>query len=165
MIDDDPTGRGQGVSTIHQSQLGSAEGKGGKVQAGNAELPEITTAYPRISVAWSPSFALKGNMSPQPRMQVHKVERSGGIEAEHEFFRLRSARRQAGTVDDQECVDSGECRALVAVDEGVVLRQALPQGSGFRNQIAILGSVGRKGQKTTITSSLLKMSCRRPITS
>ena len=81
-------------------------------------------------------------MGTHPRMQMRKVERPGSKEAEHEFLRLRSTSRQAGAVDDQERVDGGECCTLVAVDEGVVLRQALPQGSGLRDQITI-GAIAR----------------------
>jgi hypothetical protein len=44
----------------------------------------------------------------------------------------------------KEDICDREGRSLVAVHEGVILRQALPKGGGFLNQVSVVASLGPK---------------------
>ena len=49
---------------------------------------------------------------------------------------------QREPVDSQEGVGDREGSALVAVDERVVLRQALPEGGGFGDEVGVVAGLG-----------------------
>ena len=88
--------------------------------------------------------ALKRDIASQPLAQMLEIKRADEIQVEHKDFCLASACGQPDLVDGKEGVHSGEGGALVAVNEWVVLRQALPESGGFLNQIGIIAGLWSK---------------------
>jgi len=77
-------------------------------------------------------------VTPQPRHKLVEAELVGFVERCDESLCLLSVRRQPGAVDGEKGIHGRESRALVAVDEGVVLRQALPKRGGFLDRVGVI---------------------------
>jgi hypothetical protein len=48
----------------------------------------------------------------------------------------------AQAIDGEECVGHGESGELVAVDDGMILRQALPERGGLFDQVGVVTGLG-----------------------
>ena len=77
-------------------------------------------------------------MTAQPWDELVEAELVGFVERGDESVRLLGIRRETRAVDGEKCIRGGESRALVAVDEGMVLREALPERGGFLDQVGVI---------------------------
>lgn len=77
-------------------------------------------------------------MHAQPRDKVIEAELVGFIKADHKHVGLLSAGREACTIDSEKGIRRGESRPLVAVEEGMILSQALPERGSLLNQVRSL---------------------------
>ena len=84
---------------------------------------------------------LSQHVAAQPWDQLVEAELIGFVETGDESVGLLRIRRQPRGVDGEEGKRGGESRALVAVDEGMVLRQALPEGGGFLDQVGVIAGL------------------------
>lgn len=77
-------------------------------------------------------------MTPEPGDETVEAELVGFVECGNERVSLLGVRRQSRAIDGEKGVRSSECRALVAVDKGMILREALPQRCRFLNQVGVI---------------------------
>lgn len=87
-------------------------------------------------------ISIGGCVRSQPRLKLIKVKPSGLVKAIDKCKRRIRIRRQGHAVGSQECVHYRERHSLVAVHKWMVLRQALPQGSRFRDEVLIIAGLG-----------------------
>jgi len=78
------------------------------------------------------------NRTSQPRDKLLEAELVRVVEDSDETVGRLRIRRQARAVDGKKRVRGGERRPLVAVDEGMVLREALPECGGFLDQVGVM---------------------------
>ena len=79
----------------------------------------------------------------QPGDKLVEAELVGFVERGNESVGSQH-RPQPRAVDGEKGIRGGESRALVAVDEGMVLREALPERGGFLDQVGVKPVCGRK---------------------
>jgi hypothetical protein len=74
----------------------------------------------------------------EPQDKLFEAELVGFVEARDEIPGLLSACGETRAVDGKKGVRGGKGCALVAVDEGMVLRQALPECGGLLDQVGVI---------------------------
>jgi hypothetical protein len=74
----------------------------------------------------------------QPWDQLVEAELVSLVEAGEEIPSLLGIGRETRAVDGEKGIRGGEGRALVAIDEGMVLRQALPECGCFLDQAGVI---------------------------
>jgi hypothetical protein len=79
----------------------------------------------------------------QPWDQLVEAELAGFVEGGDEDVGLLGVRREACAVDGEKSIRRGESRPLVSVDEGMVLREALPERGSFLDQVGVIPVCGR----------------------
>ena len=88
---------------------------------------------------------------PQPRVELVERDCIAIIEGQQKPDHLVLVGGQREPVDSQEGVGDREGSALVAVDERVVLRQALPQGRGFGDEVGVVAGLGPEEGRLKLT--------------
>src|SRR5580693_3043152 len=78
------------------------------------------------------------NILPQPSDEIFKGEAIGLVKPCDETLRRIGVGGDARAVDGKKSVGRGESRALVAVDERMVLGKAFPQGGRLLDQIGVV---------------------------
>jgi hypothetical protein len=76
-------------------------------------------------------------MCAQPGHKFVKGKLVSFVKRDDEILSFPGAGRESRSVDCKKCIHHGKTGALVAVDEGIVLRQAFPQRRGFLDQIIV----------------------------
>jgi hypothetical protein len=93
------------------------------------------------------------------KLGIIKGELASFVERKHKILRPLRIGRKPCAVDREKRISSGEGRALVPVEERVVLGHALPKGRGLLDQI---GVVARLGPEEGGLTGLKAMSFLRP---
>src|SRR5581483_6374073 len=83
-------------------------------------------------------------MLAQPGYQVLEAKRVGLVQSHDEFDRLFGGGGQPRIVDGKKSIERVERCALVAIDEGVILRETLPQRGSLFDQIVVIPRLGTK---------------------
>src|ERR1700693_6478891 len=97
------------------------------------------------------------DVTAQPGDQRLEAELISFVERGDECVGFLSIGHEPRSVDGERGIHRGESRALVAVDERMILRQAFPQRGGFLNQVGVItGLRPVKGgfQKSWISETL-----------
>jgi hypothetical protein len=81
------------------------------------------------------------HVTAQPRDQPVEAELVGLVEPDNKSVRLLRTGRETRAVDGEKGIRGGESRALVAVDEGTVLRKTLPERGSFLNQVGVISGL------------------------
>ena len=74
----------------------------------------------------------------QPGDKLGEAELVGLVEGRDKGIRFFRAGRKTRTVDGEKRIRGGEGRFFVAVDKGMVLREALPEGGGLLDQVGVI---------------------------
>jgi hypothetical protein len=77
----------------------------------------------------------------QPRHEFVEGELASFVERKHEILRPLSGGRELCAVDREKGIGGGKGGAFIAVEERVVLGQALPKGRGFLDEIGIVAGL------------------------
>jgi hypothetical protein len=80
-------------------------------------------------------------MFPEPCIQFAEAHLPGFVKTDQVIVGREVLELKALSIDLQECTGHGDRDALVAVDERVILGKALPHGSRFFDQIAIIAAL------------------------
>ena len=74
----------------------------------------------------------------QPGDKLLEAELICFVERGYEGVDLLGVGREPSPIDGEKRIGGGESRALVAVDEGMILGQAFPQRGGFLDVVGII---------------------------
>jgi hypothetical protein len=83
----------------------------------------------------------KLDVAPQPWHEFVEAEHSLFIQPGDEGIGVLGIRRQLRAVDGQKRIGGGKSRSLVAVDERMVLGQALPKRGRFLDEIGVVAGL------------------------
>src|SRR5579864_1792541 len=81
-------------------------------------------------------------MAAQPQHKLVEAELICPIECREEFVRLFGVRCETRAIDGEKSIRGGESCAFVAVEEGMILREALPERGGFFDQVDVIAGLG-----------------------
>ncbi len=80
-------------------------------------------------------------MTTQPWDKLVEAELVGFVEGDDETVSLLGVRRQTRAVDGAKSIRGGESCPLVAVDDGMILREAFPECGGFLDQAGVIAGL------------------------
>ncbi|MCU1257953.1 MAG: hypothetical protein JWO80_838 [Bryobacterales bacterium] len=80
-------------------------------------------------------------MTAQPCDQLVEAELVGFVEGGNENVGLPGVRRQTRAADGEKSIRRGECRPLVAVDEGTICARLSPERTGFLDQVGVISGL------------------------